>query len=97
MALQKWAKIDGHELTIAHEVQEQLFPKEISQLESLEVHGFCRPARTVRQQPAPPGLEHVFFCNSGGEANFCKTACLGPNNAWSSQPHASHNDSYGKR
>ena len=36
-----------NELTIAHEVQEQLFPKEISQLESLEVHGFCRPARTV--------------------------------------------------
>jgi phosphoserine phosphatase RsbU/P len=28
-------------------VQAQLFPKEISQLESLEVHGFCRPARTV--------------------------------------------------
>jgi len=24
-----------------------LFPREISQLESLEVHGFCRPARTV--------------------------------------------------
>ena len=36
-----------NELTIAHEVQEQLFPKEISQLESLEVHGYCRPARTV--------------------------------------------------
>ncbi len=36
-----------NELTIAHEVQEQLFPKQISQLESLEVHGFCRPARTV--------------------------------------------------
>jgi sigma-B regulation protein RsbU (phosphoserine phosphatase) len=36
-----------NELAIAHEVQAQLFPKEISQLESLEVHGFCRPARTV--------------------------------------------------
>jgi phosphoserine phosphatase RsbU/P len=35
------------ELVIAQEVQAQLFPKEISQLESLEVHGFCRPARTV--------------------------------------------------
>jgi len=35
------------ELAIAQEVQAQLFPKEISQLESLEVHGFCRPARTV--------------------------------------------------
>ena len=36
-----------NELAIAQEVQSQLFPKEISQLESLEVHGFCRPARTV--------------------------------------------------
>jgi sigma-B regulation protein RsbU (phosphoserine phosphatase) len=36
-----------NELTIAQEVQAQLFPKQISQLESLEVHGFCRPARTV--------------------------------------------------
>ncbi|SRR5579871_1297387 len=35
------------ELAIAQEVQAQLFPREISQLESLEVHGFCRPARTV--------------------------------------------------
>jgi phosphoserine phosphatase RsbU/P len=36
-----------NELVIAQEVQAQLFPKEIVQLESLEVHGFCRPARTV--------------------------------------------------
>jgi len=36
-----------NELVIAQEVQAQLFPKEISQLASLEVHGFCRPARTV--------------------------------------------------
>jgi sigma-B regulation protein RsbU (phosphoserine phosphatase) len=36
-----------NELAIAQEVQAQLFPREISQLESLEVHGFCRPARTV--------------------------------------------------
>jgi sigma-B regulation protein RsbU (phosphoserine phosphatase) len=36
-----------NELVIAQEVQAQLFPREISQLESLEVHGFCRPARTV--------------------------------------------------
>ncbi len=36
-----------NELAIAHEVQSQLFPKEISQLARLEVHGFCRPARTV--------------------------------------------------
>ena len=36
-----------NELTIAQEVQAQLFPQHISQLASLEVFGFCRPARTV--------------------------------------------------
>src|SRR5215470_7581279 len=36
-----------NELVIAQEVQAQLFPREIAQLKSLEVHGFCRPARTV--------------------------------------------------
>jgi len=36
-----------HELVIAQEVQAQLFPHQVSELESLEVHGFCRPARTV--------------------------------------------------
>jgi phosphoserine phosphatase RsbU/P len=36
-----------NELVIAQEVQAQLFPKQITQLASLEVHGFCRPARTV--------------------------------------------------
>jgi sigma-B regulation protein RsbU (phosphoserine phosphatase) len=36
-----------NELVIAQEVQAQLFPQHISQIESLEVHGFCRPARTV--------------------------------------------------
>jgi sigma-B regulation protein RsbU (phosphoserine phosphatase) len=36
-----------NELSIAQEVQSQLFPKELSPLESLEMHGFCRPARTV--------------------------------------------------
>jgi sigma-B regulation protein RsbU (phosphoserine phosphatase) len=36
-----------NELTIAQEVQEQLYPQHISQLASLEVYGFCRPARTV--------------------------------------------------
>jgi sigma-B regulation protein RsbU (phosphoserine phosphatase) len=36
-----------NELTIAQEVQAQLYPRQISDLESLEVHGFCRPARTV--------------------------------------------------
>jgi phosphoserine phosphatase RsbU/P len=35
------------ELAIAQEVQEQLYPKLITQLDTLEVHGFCRPARTV--------------------------------------------------
>jgi sigma-B regulation protein RsbU (phosphoserine phosphatase) len=36
-----------NELVIAQEVQNQLFPRQFSELESLEVHGFCRPARTV--------------------------------------------------
>ncbi|HSS96846.1 MAG TPA: SpoIIE family protein phosphatase [Terriglobales bacterium] len=36
-----------NELIIAQEVQAQLFPQKIVQLPSLEVHGFCRPARTV--------------------------------------------------
>jgi sigma-B regulation protein RsbU (phosphoserine phosphatase) len=36
-----------NELVIAQEVQSQLFPRQISQLASLEVHGFCRPASTV--------------------------------------------------
>jgi sigma-B regulation protein RsbU (phosphoserine phosphatase) len=36
-----------NELVIAQEVQAQLFPKQISQLATLEVFGFCRPARTV--------------------------------------------------
>lgn len=36
-----------NELAIAQEVQATLFPQKIAELESLEVHGFCRPARTV--------------------------------------------------
>jgi sigma-B regulation protein RsbU (phosphoserine phosphatase) len=36
-----------NELAIAQEVQAQLFPRQFSSLESLEVHGYCRPARTV--------------------------------------------------
>ena len=36
-----------NELAIAQEVQAQLFPRQFSEIESLEVHGFCRPARTV--------------------------------------------------
>jgi sigma-B regulation protein RsbU (phosphoserine phosphatase) len=47
LAEQKEKQRLENELVIAQEVQAQLFPKEISQLQSLEVHGFCRPARTV--------------------------------------------------
>jgi len=48
-----------NELAIAQEVQAQLFPRHIAQLESMEVHGFCRPARTVSGDyydflPIPP-------------------------------------------
>jgi phosphoserine phosphatase RsbU/P len=39
-------RLEG-ELAIAQEVQAQLYPKLITQLETLEVHGFCLPARTV--------------------------------------------------
>jgi len=39
-------RLEG-ELAIAHEVQELLFPRQISELSTLEVHGVCRPARTV--------------------------------------------------
>src|ERR1039457_3908879 len=39
-------RLDGGS-AIAQEVQAQLYPKLITQLETLEVHGFCRPARTV--------------------------------------------------
>ena len=35
------------ELAIAQEVQAQLFPQQTSELDSLEVYGLCRPARTV--------------------------------------------------
>ena len=39
-------RLEG-ELAIAQEVQAQLFPRQVTEIESLEVHGFCRPARTV--------------------------------------------------
>jgi len=39
-------KLEG-ELLIAQEVQALLFPAEMSYSESLEMHGICRPARTV--------------------------------------------------
>lgn len=35
------------ELEIAHEVQEQLFPRDTSGTQSLEVYGICHPARIV--------------------------------------------------
>jgi len=39
-------RLEG-ELAIAQEVQAQLFPRLVTEIESLEIHGFCRPARTV--------------------------------------------------
>jgi sigma-B regulation protein RsbU (phosphoserine phosphatase) len=35
------------DLIIAQEVQNQLFPRRLAQMEGLELHGICRPARTV--------------------------------------------------
>lgn len=59
LAEQKEKQRMENELAIAQEVQAQLFPKQVSELESLEVHGFCRPARTVSGDyydflPQPP-------------------------------------------
>ncbi len=59
LAEQKEKQRMENELVIAQEVQSQLFPKQVSELESLEVHGFCRPARTVSGDyydfvPLPP-------------------------------------------
>jgi phosphoserine phosphatase RsbU/P len=36
-----------NELSIAYEVQELLFPRQVTDLPTLEVHGLCVPARTV--------------------------------------------------
>ena len=36
-----------NELAIAQEVQAQLFPRDPKKLESLDLHGVCKPARTV--------------------------------------------------
>ncbi len=47
MAEQKDKQRLENELAIAHEVQELLFPRESCDLPTLEVHGVCRPARTV--------------------------------------------------
>ncbi len=47
MAEQKDKQRLENELAIAHEVQELLFPREACDLPTLEVHGVCRPARTV--------------------------------------------------
>ena len=59
LAEQKEKQRMENELAIAQEVQAQLFPKQVSQLESLDLHGFCRPARTVSGDyydflPQPP-------------------------------------------
>ena len=47
MADQKDKQRMENELAIAHEVQELLFPRDVVDLPTLEVHGVCRPARTV--------------------------------------------------
>ncbi len=47
IAEQKEKQRMENELAIAQEVQAQLFPREIAQLPALELHGVCRPARTV--------------------------------------------------
>ena len=68
------------ELAIAHEVQTLLFPAQVSGLPGLEVHGVCRPARTVsgdyydfiplQERPADAGSgRHQRQGNFGGPAD----------------------------
>jgi sigma-B regulation protein RsbU (phosphoserine phosphatase) len=47
LAEQKEKQRIESELAIAQEVQNQLFPHQAAELQSLEVYGVCRPARTV--------------------------------------------------
>ena len=47
MAAEKEKQRMENELAIAQEVQAQLFPKQITDMTSLEVYGLCQPARTV--------------------------------------------------
>jgi len=47
MAEQKDKQRLENELAIAQEVQELLFPRDVTDLPTLEVHGVCKPARTV--------------------------------------------------
>lgn len=47
IAEQKEKQRMENELAIAQEVQAQLFPRDPKTLESLELHGICKPARTV--------------------------------------------------
>ncbi|HXZ80037.1 MAG TPA: SpoIIE family protein phosphatase [Terriglobales bacterium] len=47
IAEQKEKQRMENELAIAQEVQAQLFPKQASDLATLELYGVCRPARTV--------------------------------------------------
>ena len=47
LAEQKEKERLENELVIAQEVQETLFPRQTVENKSLEVHGVCRPARTV--------------------------------------------------
>ncbi len=57
-------RLEG-ELAIAHEVQNLLFPAERSGLRTLEVHGVCRPARTVSGDYydfIPLGEDRLMLC-----------------------------------
>ena len=67
-----------NELVIAQEVQAQLFPRQISQLPTLELHGFCRPARTVSGDyydflPIDSNKLVLAVGDVSGEGNFRRT------------------------
>jgi len=51
------------ELNIAHEVQANLFPHQVHNLPTLELHGICRPARTVS------GDYYDFFVFHGAQSS----------------------------
>ncbi len=52
------------DLAIAQEVQSQLFPRRVAQMEGLELYGICRPARTVSGDYydfLPLGSDHLLI------------------------------------
>lgn len=60
-----------NELSIAQEVQANLFPQHIQNLETLELHGICRPARSVSGDYYDFLVCHKLGCD--GQENHVET------------------------